>query len=52
MYGNLGGMIMVMLWLYACMYCLFLGAEINKYFREEFIKKVKILLRRKRNTKK
>jgi membrane protein len=48
MYGNLGGMIIAMLWLYACMYCLFLGAEINKYFREEFIRKVKALLGRRR----
>jgi membrane protein len=46
MYGNLGGMIMAMLWLYACMYCLFLGAEINKYLREQFIRKVKALLKR------
>jgi membrane protein len=46
MYGNLGGMIIAMLWLYACMYCLFLGAEINKYFREQFIRNVKALLGR------
>ena len=30
-YGSLGGIIAVMLWLYLCMWILFMGAEINCY---------------------
>lgn len=30
-YGSLTTLIVVMLWLYACMYLLFMGAEINQY---------------------
>lgn len=33
MYGSLSTIVMVMLWLYICMYILMLGAEINRYFR-------------------
>ena len=35
MYGNLGGMVIAMLWLYICMYILLLGAELNLFFRDE-----------------
>ena len=34
MYGNLGGMVIAMLWLYICMYILLLGAELNLFFRD------------------
>lgn len=33
MYGSLSTIVMVMLWLYICMYILMMGAEINRYFR-------------------
>lgn len=33
MYGSLSTIVMVMLWLYICMYILMIGAEINRYFR-------------------
>lgn len=31
-YGSLTTLVVVMLWLYICMYLLFIGAEINQYF--------------------
>lgn len=34
MYGSLTTLIIVMLWLYACMYILLIGAEINAYFEK------------------
>jgi len=36
MYGSLTMIILVMLWLYFCMYIMLLGAEINSYFEEQF----------------
>ena len=33
-YGSLGGIIAVMLWLYLCMWILFMGAEINCYLED------------------
>lgn len=36
MYGSLATIVMVMLWLYFCMYILLLGAEINSYFEDQF----------------
>lgn len=38
MYGSLATIIMVMLWLYACMNLLLYGAEVNAYFEKEFRK--------------
>jgi len=35
-YGSLTSIILLLLWLYFCMYILFLGAEINVYFRRHF----------------
>lgn len=35
-YGNLTAIIMVMLWLYACMNIVLYGAEINAYFEKQF----------------
>lgn len=32
MYGNLTGLLLALLWLYFCMYILFIGAEINYHF--------------------
>lgn len=32
-YGSLTTLVVVMLWLYSCMYLLFIGAEINEYIR-------------------
>ncbi|MGN0203259.1 MAG: YihY/virulence factor BrkB family protein [Coprococcus sp.] len=37
MYGSLAGAMMIMLWLYACMYELFLGAELNNMLHPESI---------------
>ena len=36
MYGNMAAIIMVMLWLYACMNLLLYGAETNAYFEKQF----------------
>lgn len=37
MYGSLAGAMMILLWLYACMYELFLGAELNNLLHPEYI---------------
>lgn len=37
MYGSLAGAMMILLWLYACMYQLFLGAELNNLLHPESI---------------
>lgn len=36
MYGSLTTIILVMLWLYGCMYIMLVGAEINSYFQDMF----------------
>jgi len=36
MYGSLTTLIVIMLWLYFCMYIILLGAEINSYFEGQF----------------
>lgn len=36
MYGSLTALVMVMLWLYTCMYLSLLGAEINLYFEKKW----------------
>ncbi|WP_099468301.1 YihY/virulence factor BrkB family protein [Konateibacter massiliensis] len=36
MYGSLTTIILVMLWLYGCMYIMLVGAEINAYFQDIF----------------
>jgi membrane protein len=44
MYGSLTAVVLFMLWLYFCMYLLFLGAEFNLFFENKtFIHKVKLL---------
>lgn len=35
-YGSLTTIVLLLLWVYICMYILFLGAEINVYFRKPF----------------
>lgn len=36
MYGSLTTIVLVMLWLYSCMYIMLIGAEINSYFEDQF----------------
>lgn len=36
MYGSLTTIVLVMLWLYFCLYIILLGAEINSYFEDQF----------------
>jgi len=36
MYGSLTTIVLVMLWLYFCMYIILIGAEINSYFEDQF----------------
>lgn len=38
MYGSLTTIVLVMLWLYFCMYSMLLGAKINVYIRDRFIR--------------
>ncbi len=46
-YGSLTAIVLFMLWLYFCMYILFLGAEFNLIFENKaFLQKVKILYRK------
>lgn len=35
MYGSLTTIILILLWLYFCMYIMLIGAEINAYFEEK-----------------
>ncbi len=47
MYGSLTAIVLFMLWLYFCMYLLFLGAECNLLFENKaFIHKIKLIYRR------
>lgn len=39
MYGSLTALIMLMLWLYICMYLTLIGAEINVWFENEWFRK-------------
>ena len=36
MYGSLTTVVVVMLWLYICMWIMLLGAQINTYFEPDF----------------
>jgi membrane protein len=46
MYGSLTAIVLFMLWLYFCMYLLFLGAEFNLLFENKtFIQKIKLIYR-------
>lgn len=44
MYGSLATVVIIMLWLYMCMYIMFVGAQLNDYFRDSMSK----LMRRKK----
>ena len=47
MYGSLTAIVLFMLWLYFCMYLLFLGAEFNLLFENKiFLQKIKLLYRK------
>ncbi len=47
MYGSLTAIVLFMLWLYFCMYLLFLGAEFNLLFENKtFINKIKLIYRK------
>jgi membrane protein len=44
MYGNLTAIVLFMLWMYFCMYILFIGAEVNLLFENKaFVNKIKLL---------
>ncbi len=52
MYGSLAAIVLLMLWLYFCMYILFLGGEINAFFEPmiaHFLADWSIRRRKKRN---
>lgn len=44
MYGSLAGIVIVMLWLYFCMYSLFIGAVINYLLSKGYLTQVKKML--------
>ena len=49
MYGSLTAVVLFMLWLYFCMYILFLGAEFNLFFENKaFLQKLRLLYRKSR----
>ena len=45
MYGSLAGIVIVMLWLYFCMYFLMIGAVINYFLSEGYLTRVKKMLK-------
>jgi len=42
MYGSLTTVVLAMLWIYACMYCILLGGYINKYVSQKLEKQEKV----------
>lgn len=40
-YGSLAGLVMLLLWLYACMYCWLLGAELNRLLMKKKTAKIR-----------
>lgn len=40
LYGSLTAVVLLMLWLYSCMYILFFGAEINLYYQRKIVGKL------------
>jgi membrane protein len=47
MYGSLTAIVLFMLWMYFCMYILFIGAEVNLLFENKvLVKKIKLLYRK------
>lgn len=47
MYGSLTAIVLFMLWMYFCMYLLFIGAEVNLIFENKtLIEKIKLLYRK------
>lgn len=47
MYGSLAAIVLFMLWMYFCMYILFIGAEVNLMFENKaFVNKIKQLYRK------
>ncbi len=45
MYGSLAGIIICLLWLYVCMYILFLGAELNYFIHEGYLTRLKNVIK-------
>ncbi len=45
MYGSLAGIIISLLWLYVCMYILFLGAELNYFIHEGYLTRFKNVIK-------
>ena len=45
MYGSLAGIVIAMLWLYFCMYSIFIGAVINYLLSEGYLTQVKKMLK-------
>ncbi len=51
-YGSLTTVVLMMLWIYVCIYILFIGAEINIYFRKSLIMLRYILSKKKQQKRK
>lgn len=49
-YGSLATIVILMLWLYICMYLMFIGAEVNAYF-QTYIENTRIHLRQRNQRK-
>lgn len=45
MYGSLAGIVIIMLWLYFCMYSVFIGAVINSLLSKGYLTRVKKMLK-------
>lgn len=35
MYGSLATLVLIMLWMYSCMYCVLLGGNLNRVLKEK-----------------
>lgn len=51
-YGSLAAAVFIMLWLYFCMYILFIGGEVNSILRAEEFRKMRIRRREERELQK
>ena len=51
-YGSLAAIVLLMIWLYFCMYIFFIGAEVNQTIQNsKYFNKIKLFKRKKKNAK-
>ena len=50
LYGSLAAIVLLMLWVYFCVYMLLIGAELNKHIDNGFFRRLKYLVFKRRKT--